>query len=85
MEEIWASNDWVTKKWSLMQWFRDWWKELFYGIMAILFFSFVMVPIFSTSEERVKDGVYLMSEQELRDGVNALSALIKRPDARWGR
>lgn len=81
MEAVFASSVcWGSpKKWSLIQWLKDWWEVLFCTIMAILFISFVVVPIFSASEERVKDGVHLMSEQELRDGVNALSALIKDP------
>lgn len=81
METVFESNVyWGTpKKWSLVQWLTDWWKESFYGIMAILFVAFVVVPILSTTEERVKDGARFMSEQELRDGVTALSALIKDP------
>ena len=62
-KKIYASGNGLVDR--CLKMVNDWWLAIVYAMLAVAFVVFVIMPWFSLSEARLKDGARLMSSQEL--------------------
>ncbi|MDD5084021.1 MAG: hypothetical protein PHT88_03790 [Candidatus Moranbacteria bacterium] len=69
---------------EIVKWCKEWWWNwgdlISIGVVVSIFFILVVVPLFSLSETKLREGVQIMSEEQIAREADQLVLLIKRHD-----